>query len=372
MHEEAIIVFSHLRWSFVYQRPQQLLARMAERRRVIFFEEPVLDPEVAPFLECSNPAQGVMVCRPHTPVQRPGYHDEQISCLVPLLEELLREERLERYLAWFYTPMALPLAAPLKPRLVVYDCMDELSGFLDAPKELAERERALLKWADLVFTGGPSLYRAKQRHHARVYCFPSSVDAAHFGLACDPTIEHENQRPLPRPRLGYFGVLDERLNLPLLDALATSHTEWQIVMVGPVLKIAPETLPQRENISYYGQQQYAELPRFVAGWDVCLIPFALNDATRFISPTKILEYMAAEKPVVSTPITDVAEPYGDIVFIGDDIASFIAGCEGALALPRAKQREMVQAMRAVVAGTSWDGTVRAMEELLTATWPPIR
>ncbi|MBJ6752307.1 glycosyltransferase [Geomonas anaerohicana] len=371
MHE-AIIVFSHLRWSFVYQRPQQLLARMAERRRVVFFEEPVLDREVDPFLECTNPAPGVLVCRPHTPVERPGYHDHQISCLVPLLEQLLVEQRLERYVAWFYTPMALPLAATLKPRLVVYDCMDELSGFLDAPKELAERERALLQRADLVFTGGPSLYRAKQRHHPQVYCFPSSVDAAHFGLACDPCIEHETQRSLPRPRLGYFGVLDERLNLPLLDALAYAHPEWQIVMVGPVLKIAPESLPKHENIRYYGQQEYAQLPRFLAGWDVCLIPFALNDATRFISPTKILEYMAAEKPVVSTPITDVAEPYGDIVFIGDGIESFIAGCEGALALSEAKQRDMVQAMRAVVAGTSWEGTVRAMEELLAAPRPPER
>ncbi|QXE90090.1 glycosyltransferase [Geomonas subterranea] len=365
MHE-AIIVFSHLRWSFVYQRPQQLLARMAERRRVVFFEEPVWDREAAPFLECSTPAPGVLVCRPHTPVRQPGYHDEQFPCLLPLLEQLLREERLERYLAWFYTPMALPLVATLTPRLVVYDCMDELSGFLEAPSELAERERALLARADLVFTGGPSLYQAKRRHHSQVFCFPSSVDAAHFRLACNAGIEHESQLSLPRPRLGYFGVLDERLDLPLLDALALSHPQWQIVMVGPVLKITPQALPRHTNISYYGQQEYAQLPRFLAGWDVCLIPFALNDATRFISPTKTLEYMAAEKPVVSTPITDVAEPYGGIVFIGNGIESFIAGCEQALGLSEQKQRDMVGAMRAVVAATSWDATVRAMEELIAA------
>lgn len=366
MHE-AVIVFSHLRWSFVYQRPQQLLVRMAAKRRIVFFEEPVLDLEAAPFLEFDTPTPGVLVCRPHTPSQRPGYHDEQLPYLVPLLEGLLRQERLEQYLVWFYTPMALPLSHCLSPRLVVYDCMDELSGFLQAPKELAERESDLLRQADLVFTGGPSLYQAKRRHNPRVYCFPSSVDAAHFGLACDPCIEHESQRPLPRPRLGYFGVLDERLNLPLLDALALAHPEWQLVMVGPVLKISHDTLPRRDNIHYYGQQEYAQLPCFLAGWDVCLIPFALNAATRFISPTKTLEYMAAEKPVVSTPITDVAEPYGGIVFIGEDDAAFIAACEQALALSEAKQRDMIGAMRSVLAGTSWDATVRAMEELIVQT-----
>lgn len=361
---ESIIVFSHLRWSFVYQRPQQLLARMAAQRRIIFFEEPVFDPSGAPYLECGTPEQGVLVCRPHTPSQKPGYHEEQIPYLAPLLERLVIEEKLERYLTWFYTPMALPLGLLLKPCLVVYDCMDELSGFLQAPKELVPLEKALLEQADLVFTGGPSLHEAKKQYHPQTYCFPSSVDVSHFSLACDPGIEHHSQRHLPRPRLGYFGVLDERLNLPLLDALALSHPQWQIVMVGPVLKISPDTLPRHENIHYFGQQEYAELPAFLAGWDVCLIPFALNDATRFISPTKTLEYMAAEKPVVSTPITDVVVPYGDIVFIGDGIGSFIGACENALALSAKRQREMVDAMRAVLTGTSWEATVRAMEELI--------
>lgn len=360
----AIIVFSHLRWSFVYQRPQHLLTRMAGRRRVIFFEEPVYDHEREPFLECSMPEPGVLVCRPHTPSQEAGFHDEQLQWLTPLLEKLLSKENLGRYIAWFYTPMALPLARVLRPALVVYDCMDELTGFLQAPKELVQREKALLEVADLVFTGGPSLYQAKKNHHPEVHCFPSSVDASHFSLACDPGCEHATQKVLPKPRLGYFGVLDERLDLPLLHTMALSNPDWQIVMVGPVLKISPELLPRLPNIHYFGQQEYAALPGYLAGWDVCLIPFALNDATRFISPTKTLEYMAAEKPVVSTPITDVAVPYGDIVFIGDSIGNFIDACKKALALSPNRYREMVGAMRQVLAGTSWDATVQAMSQLI--------
>jgi len=358
---EAIIVFSHLRWSFVYQRPQHLLARMAVKRRVVFFEEPVHDKESEPFLDLSVPEPGVLVCRPHTPSEKPGFHDEQLGFLAPLLERLLADEKLESYITWFYTPMALPLSLNLNPSLIVYDCMDELSGFLGAPKELEAREKNLLEMADLVFTGGPSLYQAKRSRHPEVHCFPSSVDAPHFSLACDPGIEHHSQKCLPRPRLGYFGVLDERLDLPLLRSMATAHPEWQIVMVGPVLKIAPDTLPRQENIHYFGQQEYADLPAYLAGWDVCLIPFALNDATRFISPTKTLEYMAAEKPVVSTPITDVAVPYGDIVFIGDGIGNFISACKTALALPALRYQSMVRAMREVLAGTSWDATVEAMD-----------
>lgn len=362
---EAIIVFSHLRWSFVYQRPQHLLARMAARRRVVFVEEPVIDKDREPFLDCSTPEPGVLVCRPHTPSERAGFHDDQLRWLAPLLERLVAEQQLESYITWFYTPMALPFSLNLHPSLVVYDCMDELSGFWEAPKELVEREKMLLEMADLVFTGGPSLYQAKKCHHHDVHCFPSSVDASHFSLACDPAIEHHAQKRLPRPRLGYFGVLDERLDLQLLRSMALAHPEWQIIMVGPVLKISPDLLPRNKNIHYFGQQEYADLPAYLAGWDVCLIPFALNDATRFISPTKTLEYMAAEKPVVSTPITDVAVPYGDIVFIGDGIGNFISACKKALDLPALCYQSMVCSMREVIAGTSWDATVEAMDLLIT-------
>jgi UDP-galactopyranose mutase len=363
----SIVTFSHLRWNFVYQRPQHLLSRLAATRPVYFVEEPEHDSTESPRWERSSPHPNVEVLRPRTPVSALGFHPEQLPFLEPLIAELARELDGTTLVAWLYTPLALPLAQALGPTAIVYDCMDELSLFLGAPPELLSREAALLECADLMFTGGPSLYRAKQARHPNVHCFPSSVDAAHFRVARagETSVgEPEDQAGLPHPRLGYYGVIDERLDLGLLDSIAQARPDWQIVLVGPVVKIDPATLPQRSNIHYIGQRSYQELPGYLAGWDVCLLPFARNDATRFISPTKTLEYMAAERPIVSTPITDVAEPYGDIVYLGDTPAAFLAACEAALReLPGERDRRIGR-MRQVLAGTSWEVTVRAMEKLL--------
>lgn len=361
---QGIVVFCHLRWNFVYQRPQQLLSRLASWRRVVFIEEPVHSLDAVPRWEQSTPAPGVTVCRLHTPVASAGFQDDHLPTFVPMLRELLANEGLTDYIVWLYTPMALPLARTLTPRAVVYDCMDELSAFLHAPPALLSREQELFQWADLVFTGGPSLYRAKQRQHPHVSCFPSSVDAAHFRQARQGIAEAPDQQELAYPRLGFFGVIDERLDLPLVAALAEAHPEWQISMVGPVVKIDPETLPRLPNIHYFGQRQYADLPAYLTGWDVCLLPFARNASTRFISPTKTLEYMAAERPIVSTPITDVAEPYGEIVYLGDTPAQFIAACEQALNASADEQQARVARMRQVLAQTSWEQTVQSMRKLV--------
>ncbi|SDG43156.1 MULTISPECIES: NAD(P)-binding protein [unclassified Duganella] len=362
---QTMIVFCHLRWDFVYQRPQHLLSRLAQYYRVVVVEEPVY-AEGAASWETFNPAPNLSVYRPHTPVQAPGFHDDQIPVLKSLLAELPGID--QQPLVWFYTPMALPLLPP-GAGLVVYDCMDELSAFRNAPKQLLQREAALLKLADLVFTGGPSLYEAKRQRHDNAHCFASSVDAVHFHQALDRSNGHPLHADIPHPRLGYYGVIDERFDTELIAAIADAHPEWQLVLVGPVVKIDPAALPQRQNIHYFGQQSYQVLPQFLAGWDVCLLPFALNDSTKFISPTKVLEYMAAELPSVSTAITDVEQPYGDIVAIGHDHAEFIAHCEAALALSEAQRAALAQRMRDVVAGTSWENTAERMRALIEQTPP---
>jgi UDP-galactopyranose mutase len=360
----SIVTFSHLRWNFVYQRPQHLLSRLAAKRPVFFVEEPELDRDGPPRWERSTPHPNVTVLKPRTPVGAPGFHADQLPALEPLIAELAAELAGTTLLAWLYTPMALPLAEALGPDAIVYDCMDELSLFLGAPPELLSREAALLECADVMFTGGPSLYRAKQARHPNVYCFPSSVDAGHFRQAREGLAEAADQAGLPHPRLGFYGVIDERIDLPLLDSIAQARPDWQIILVGPVVKIDPASLPRRPNIHYFGQRAYEELPRYLAGWDVCLLPFARNDATRFISPTKTLEYMAAELPIVSTPITDVAEPYGDIVYLGSTGEEFLAACEAALTAGPEERAQGAARMRRVLAGTSWDVTVAAMEKLL--------
>jgi UDP-galactopyranose mutase len=360
----AIIVFSHLRWDFVFQRPQHLLSRLAEHYPIIFVEEPIYD-EKGSSLTKYSPAPNILVCQPHTPVNMPGFHDDHLPYMQKLVRQLVQEH--DDHIAWFYTPMALPLLQEMDPRLVVYDCMDELAAFKSAPKQLLQRESGLMKVADIVFTGGQSLYRSKRDRHPNVHCFPSSVDATHFLQALDRTNSHPMHRDIPGPRLGFYGVIDERFDVDLIAAVADAHAGWQIVLVGPVVKIDPASLPQRSNIHYMGQQPYEALPQFLAGWDVCLLPFALNDSTKFISPTKTLEYMAAELPIVSTPVRDVAEIYGDIVAIAGDAPSFIAACEAALLATPEEHAEMIGKMREVLKSTSWSATAARMRELMDTT-----
>jgi UDP-galactopyranose mutase len=361
-----LVVFCHLRWEFVYQRPQHLMSRFAKDRRVVFIEEPVHDATSDPHWVERHYEPNVTACCLHTPVEKPGFCFEQMQWLEPAIKELIDELGLEQYAAWFYTPMAMPLMGSISPSVVIYDCMDELSKFLHAPPELLELEQELLDVADLVFTGGPSLYRVKKDRHPAVYCFPSSVDAKHFAQGRDGNRAKEpaDQASIPKPRLGYYGVIDERIDLPLLAELADSHPDWQIIMIGPVVKINSASLPQRENLHYLGSKDYKDLPKYVTGWDVCLMPFARNDSTQFISPTKTLEYMAAEKPIVSTPITDVAQPYGHIVYLGGNGAMFIDGCGRALAESEIQKHLAISKMRTVLRGTSWDATAAKMAELI--------
>lgn len=356
----SLLVFSHLRWNFVYQRPQHLMTRLARHYRVIFIEEPMLcDGES--HLCTHEGADNVLVVQPFTPVAAGGFHDAQLAEMRPLLEDLIEGLQIEEYAAWLFTPMALPLLAGLHPQAIVYDCMDELSAFRNAPRQLIQRENALLRMADLVFTGGRSLYQAKVDRHPSVHCFPSSVDREHFGQGRYTNIEHPLLQNIAHPRLGYCGVIDERLDLQLIAQLAAARPDYQIIMVGPLAKITEQDTPQAANIHYLGQQAYADLPRFFAGWDVGLMPFALNEATRYISPTKTLEYMAAELPIVSTPINDVVEPYSDSVYIGYDTETFIQHCEDALLND---QNERTQKMRAVLDATSWEKTASQMHLLI--------
>jgi UDP-galactopyranose mutase len=359
----ALVVFSHLRWEFVFQRPQHLMTRLAEHFRIFFVEEPRSTAAPAHFNTLSV-LPNLTVCVPFTTSTGVGFHDDQHSEMETLLQKLLCDHGIESPLVWLYTPMALPLAESIAPRVLIYDCMDELSAFLNAPRQLIQRENALLRRADLVFTGGPSLYEAKRQRHPSVHCLPSSVDAPHFARARLAGTEHPLQASLPHPRLGFFGVIDERFDTGLIEAIALARPAWQLILVGPVVKIDPGSLPRLPNIHYFGQQAYADLPEFLAGWDVCLLPFALNESTRYISPTKTLEYMAAGKPIVSTPIRDVVTPYSDIVSIAGTPAEFIAACEAAVEISPDARARLVNSMASRVAGTSWSLTAERMRQLI--------
>ena len=285
-----LICLSHLRWNFVFQRPQHLLTRCANERRVYYVEEPVFGEETTPRLQ-RDASGNVTVCVPYLPFALP--EAERTAAMRRLIDDLIASEQITEYVLWYYTPMALAFTDHLAPQAVVYDCMDELSAFRNAPPELRLREAELLRRASLVFTGGQSLYEAKRDAHPNVRAFPSSVDVEHFARARRLTDDPPDQAGIPHPRLGFFGVLDERLDVDLLAGLAVRRPEWQFIMIGPVVKIDPAVLPDLPNIHYLGPKKYDELPRYIAGWDVALLLFAHNEATRFISPTKTPEYMAA-------------------------------------------------------------------------------
>ena len=361
MSSPATLVYSHLGWEFDRQRPQHVLSRLAETRRILFIEEPVGGAEEDSW-ERFEICRNLTVYRPrlHGPVRGfdPAVHDR----LESLLEGLAGREGVGRHTAWLLTPMAYPPARTLAPEVIVYDCIDELASFRDAPPELAEFEARLLRQADLVLTAGPSLYRAKKDRHPNVHCFPNSVEVGHFrrGRTGQPVAPEYNDAP--RPRLGFCGVIDPQVDLALVAAVAGAHPEWQVYMVGPVAGRAAEELPQAANLHYLGARPYADLPRHYAAWDVSLLPYALNEATRYLCPTRTLETMAAEHPIVSTPIRDVAVPYEDIVRLGEGPAGFIRACEEAVASGPVDRAQRAERMRTILAHTSWDHTVRRMEE----------
>ena len=357
-----LVCFSHLRWDFVYQRPQHLLTRCARDRRVFFVEEPIFG-NGSMRLDVQERDGGVHVVVPHLPE---GLRSEVATTAVlkELIGKLFLEQGLREYVFWYYTPMALSFTKHFSPIASIYDCMDELSAFKGAHSQLADFERELFNRVDLVFTGGQSLYEVKRKAHWAVHAFPSSIDVSHFGKARTITSDPQDQAGIPHPRLGFFGVIDERFDIELLDAVASQRPDWHFVMIGPVVKIDPETLPKHPNIHYLGPKKYEELPAYLAGWDIALLLFARNESTRFISPTKTPEYLAAGKPVISTSIRDVIRPYGelDLVRIADSPCEFIRAAEDFMA--NEKRTEWLSRVDDFLADISWDKTWAQMSDLI--------
>ena len=359
-----LLVFSHLRWGWVYQRPQHLMMRAARDRHVYFHEEPICDAEV-PTMHVTQLERNLQVVTPHIPAGLT--HSATIELQRQLLNEWMVNYGIHPDTLWYYTPVALEFTSHMSAPTIVYDCMDELSAFSGAPPTLRAFERELFSRADVVFTGGISLYEAKRTLHNNVHAMPSCVDLDHFRSARGVVGEQRLQRHLPRPRVGFCGVLDERLDLPLIEQTAAMNPSLTFVFVGPVCKIEESSLPKAENIHYLGPCAYADLPQLLAGWDVGWLPFALNDATRFISPTKTPEYLAAGLPVVSSPIKDVVRTWGDdgFVCIAATSSEFTEALKAQLATP-ASQSRLAQIDR-TLALHSWDALWSRMVERMRLT-----
>lgn len=347
-HEYDMIVFCHLRWDFVYQRPQHLISRLAKDYKILVVEEPQptrLNGHSP--LEVREITANIHVFRP--PVQN-------IESIGPFLKKHLKNRVFP--VGWFYSPAFISVLDTLEFDSVVYDCMDELSLFKGASARLIDQERQLLAAADVVYTGGKSLYESKQQKHHNVFCFPSSVDVDHFSNKNTDTVEMPaDLKDIPHPIVGYYGVIDERIDLDLLRKTAEKSPETSFVMIGPLCKIEDKDLPRAQNIHYLGMKSYEELPQYLHFFDVAMMPFALNDATKFISPTKTLEYMSARKPIISTRIRDVERDYSNCILLIDNEDDF---CK---ALKEAPNKDLGE-YKNILEKTSWDHTANSMKSII--------
>ncbi len=390
-----LVCISHLWWGWVWQRPQHLIGRIAQGHRVLWVEEPHLEIgppgdtfevtpqqpnlEIARLMLRSDEATfwerlDETAVRQRAPLVTRSANKRDASYIFGSPAQTRLEDEVRRYVAqwrrnplvlWLYTPLAAPFIDLLQPDMVVYDVMDELSAFKFAPPDLQEKEQRVFERAALVFTGGPSLYESRKDRHASVHLFPSGVEQQHFAQALQPNLELPAAiRDLQHPVIGFYGVIDERIDLELLAEAATLRPDWQWAMIGPVLKIKDEDLPSLPNLNYLGKQEYKDLPAFLRAFDVAMMPFALNESTRFISPTKTLEYMAAHKPIVSTPVRDVVSLYGDVVRIAATADEFVEQIEAALREDEATQAQRQEQENALLAQYEWDAIAQRMEQLI--------
>lgn len=361
-----IVCFSHLRWDFVYQRPQHILTRMAKWFRVFYVEEPIAGAS-STYFESNRKQDNLWVIVPHL---APGISEDEVGKRMDeITGEVFASFNIKSYIAWYYTPMAYLAERAFWAELVIYDCMDELSAFLHSPPELKHREKLLMERADIVFTGGYSLYEAKKDRHLNIHLFPSSIDKGHFHRARMMNSEFEDQNGIGKPRIGFFGVIDERMDVLLLEEIADSRPQWHFILIGPTVKIDPAILPVRDNIHYLGPKSYDDLPRYISQWNVAIMPFAINESTRFISPTKTPEYLAAGKPVVSTPVYDVVHSYGNtgFVFFAGTADEFVNAIEKALSID--VNMKWLKSVDDVLSHNSWDKTCEKMLQLIAATLP---
>ena len=357
-----LVCFSHLSWKFVYQRPQHLLSRFTKDYAVYYIEEFIYSTEEDGYsINITN--ENVTVIVPHLCNSIKEVRNETKRKEI-ILKNLFKEHSIQSYIFWYYTPMALAFTANFNPLAIVYDCMDELSAFKFAPPELKTYEQELFKKANVVFTGGNNLYKAKKAQHHNIHSFPSSIDKAHFKAARDNINEVADQSKIPHPRLGFYGVIDERFDIDLIKQAADAQPDWHFVLVGPVIKIDASTLPKNKNIHYLGPKTYEELPSYLSGWDIALIPFAINESTRYISPTKTPEYLAGGKPVISTAITDVINPYHELglVHIVQNAEDLVQMATSELSMT--DKSEWLTKVDEYLSTISWNATWERMHELM--------
>ena len=357
-----LICFSHLRWDFVYHRPQHLLTRFATKFRVFYIEDPIFyegDDKYEVFITKSN------VWRVIPMLSKRKLRTSIVNRQKFLLNSLFSIFEIKEYIFWYYNPQALDISNHFSPLKIIYDCVEEISVQKNFTPQLEKLEKELLSKSDLVFTSGINLFNSKRKFNNNIHLFPCSLDKEHFSKARFHLVEPPDQSSIPHPRIGYFGVIDERFDYKLLAEVAKARPHWHFIIIGPVVRIDKSELPQNKNIHYLGGKSYDILPKYLSRWEVAMIPYKNNLTTHFINPAKTPEYLAGGKPVISTSITDIKKSFGDkkLVTIVNTSFQFINGIEHEL--HGKNKKEWLQKVDVFLNTTSWDKTYSNMLHLIS-------
>jgi len=354
-----IVCFAEHGWNFTSDRPQHLLKRFAKGFRVFYIESPAFHANTDRY-DITLTDEQVIVVVPH--LQGDPTQQDVTTRWRELLIRLFNEERIDSYIFWYYTPQALKVSNHFTPDLVIYDCMDRPSE----TDVMHESEHELLEFADVVFTSGQRVFEATRKLHENTYLFPNSIDRDHFAAARAFKFDPPDQANIPHPRFGFFGEIDQRIDFDLLVTVSKKRPQWHFILVGSVVNVSASQLPNYRNFHYLGAKRYEELPHYIGGWDITMIPFAHNDYTRFINPIKTAEYLAAGKPVISAPITDVIRPYGisGLVSIAGTANEFVKVAEEMLAADQEAKSTWLYKVDRYLAGQSWDKTWGEMMGLI--------
>ncbi|MEP7218537.1 MAG: glycosyltransferase [Bacteroidota bacterium] len=363
-----IICFSKLRWDFVFQRPHHLLSRCAAEHRVFFVEDPVLDADDYGRLEINRREHGVWVVVPHLPADLDNH--ERLAHCSDLLSDLIRDRNISEYILWYCSANALAVTRHLEPISIIYDC-DGMYD-CDGPERgtpAHEDEAELSARADLIFTVDNATYERKRNERSNVFAFPNDIDRMHFAEGRNYQDDPLDQLHIPHPRLGFFGMIDNRLDFALIESIADARPDWNLVLVGPIGAMDPATaLPSRSNIHYLGARPYHDIPAYLSGWDVAMLPLKVGE-TVHISPTNIPECLAAGVPVVATSFRDAVHPYGasGLIANADTLAEFI------IAAAESGMDEAIDAecwfekVDRFLAGIAWENTWTRMKLLIDST-----
>lgn len=348
-HYYDMIVFCHLRWQFVYQRPQHVIERLSHHLKVLFVEEPLPN-------STSHSSGNLIVVNDNLHILQPNVED--VKSIAKILPEYVNNKSIP--FGWFYSASFSPLLEELNFQTVVYDCMDEPSLIKGDSQELLNQEEYLMSHADIIFTNVQSLFESKKQHHPNVHLFPGSVDKTHFNKAWNSSTP-EDIAHIQSPIVGYYGIIDEQIDFSLLQETALKLPNVSFVMIGPRM-IDEEHLPKEANIHFLEMKSYDELPNYLKAFDIAMMPFVLNDATKYISPTKTLEYMAAGKPIISTKTTDVVRDYRRCVSLVENADEFSNAIT--FLLDKMDRLSLEMEYYRILKKTSWDATTDKMESLI--------